>query len=143
MSLRTQLGAVFISYSDDQGETWSLAQTSGLRAPESCTCLRLLPGTGDLVLFWNDSLYNPRVHHYGVRTPLSAARSSDGGQTWRRLGEVDKGAFEFTNIGCTFIRNDMAVVTYMRSPDAGDGQPFQRGKIDLMAAVIERSWFDR
>lgn len=35
MSLRTQLGAVFMAHSSDGGDTWSLPQTSGLRAPDS------------------------------------------------------------------------------------------------------------
>jgi len=51
MSLRNQLGSVFLSRSCNGGETWSLPQTSGLRAPESCTCLRCIPTTGDPVLF--------------------------------------------------------------------------------------------
>ena len=61
MSLRTQLGAVFLTHSCDSGETWSLPQTTGLKAPESCTCLRCVPGTDDLLLFWNDSSYDPHA----------------------------------------------------------------------------------
>ncbi|HHW09773.1 MAG TPA: exo-alpha-sialidase [Firmicutes bacterium] len=142
MSLRTQLGAVFMSYSDDGGDTWSLPQTTGLKAPESCTCLRRLPGSADLVLFWNDSLYDPRHHHFGDRTPLSAARSSDGGQTWRRLGDIASGAAEYTNLGCTFLVNGDAVLTYMKSPYSG-GAKFTREHMDLMAAIIPRQWFER
>ncbi|MCB0189204.1 MAG: exo-alpha-sialidase, partial [Caldilineaceae bacterium] len=71
MSLRTQLGAVFLSRSLDGGESWALAQTSGVKAPESCTCLRAIPGTDHLILLWNDSLYDPTHHHYGIRSPLS------------------------------------------------------------------------
>jgi sialidase-1 len=140
MSLRTQLGSVFLSYSDDGGDTWSMAQTTGLKAPESCTCLRRLPGSDDLVLFWNDSLYNPGHHHFGDRTPLSAARSSDGGKTWRRLGDIASGAAEFTNLGCTFLHNGNAVVTYMQTAYSG-GAKFRRDKIDLMAALVPRQWF--
>jgi sialidase-1 len=143
MSLRTQLGAVFCSTSDDGGETWSLAQTTGLRSPESCTCLRKLPDSDDLALFWNDSLYNPYVHHYGRRTPLSVARSSDGGQTWRKLSDIATGDYEFTNLGCTFLKDGTAVVTYMQTTDPGPGKPFNRSKMDLMATLISRAWFDR
>ena len=39
MYLRTQLGAVFQSTSSDGGESWSAAQTTALRAPESMPCL--------------------------------------------------------------------------------------------------------
>ena len=132
MSLRTQLGSVFVSRSEDGGETWTLAQTSGLKAPESCTCLRRVPGTNDLLLLWNDSLYEPRHHHYGERSPLSAAISSDGGDTWQRLGNIEPaGDFEYTNIGCTFISTGRAIITYMAvSPS------FERTGIDLRAAIF-------
>ncbi len=138
LSLRTQLGSVFLSRSVDGGETWSLAQTSGLKAPESCTCLRRIPGTRRLVLFWNDSVYNPKHHHYGERSPLSAAVSDDDGNAWRRIGNIAEGPKEFTNLGCTFLRSGRAVVTYMV-----DDPPFARRSIDLCAAVIEREWFLR
>lgn len=136
VSMRTELGSVFLSRSNDNGETWSLPQTSGLKAPESCTCLRRIPGTRNLVLFWNDSLYNPKHHHFGERTPLSAALSEDGGETWRRLGNIATGPKEFTNLGCTFLSSGHAIVTFMV-----DDPPFTRKRIDLCAALIDKRWF--
>ena len=113
MSLRTQLGAVFFSRSIDRGETWPLPQTIGLRAPESCTCLRCVPGTDDLLLLWNDSLYDPAHHHYGVRTPLSLALSRDRGQTWHKIANLAHAeGYNFTNLGCDFVDDRLAVVTY-------------------------------
>lgn len=146
MSIRSQLGAVFVSFSDDRGESWSLPQTTGLKSPESCTCIRALPGGRELVLFWNDSLYDPSIHHYGRRTPLSAAVSSDGGESWRRAGVVEDGPFELTNLGCTFTRSGTAIVTYMKVEDPGIVQgrpelPFRRTGIDLVCAVIAPGWF--
>ena len=136
MSIRTQLGSVFVSRSDDGGDTWELAQTSGLKAPESCTCLRRLPGTDDLVLFWNDSTYDPAHHHYGQRSPLSAALSHDGGKHWARLGNIQDGHAEYTNLGCTFTAVGAAILTYMASEP-----PFAREKMDLRAALIPPEWF--
>ena len=113
MSLRTQLGAVFLSRSQDSGGTWTLAQTSGLRAPESCTCLRCIPGTVDLILLWNDSIYDPIHHHYGVRTPLSLALSRDRGHSWLRLADLaHHETFNFTNLGCDFVDDTTALITY-------------------------------
>lgn len=136
MSLRTQLGSVFLCRSEDEGDTWSLPQTTGLRAPESCTCLRRVPGTDRLVLLWNDAEYDPKYDHFGKRTPLAAAVSYDGGATWRRIGNIESGDGEFTNINCTFLKNGSAVVTYFRS---GSVRP--RTRVDLMSAVIDGSWF--
>ena len=70
LSLRTQLRAVYLSH--DQGESWSPAQTTGLKASESCTCLRRIPGTRNLVLFWKDSIYLPSFD------PFRQARTGDG-----------------------------------------------------------------
>ena len=48
-------------------------QAPALRSPESCTCLRALPGTDDLLLCWIDSTYDLTHYHFGVRTPLALA----------------------------------------------------------------------
>ena len=136
VSLRTQLGSIFVARSRDNGETWSLPQTCGLKAPESGTCLRRIPGTQSLVLIWNDSIYNPKHHHFGDRSPLSAAISRDGGESWKRLGNIAEGPKEFTNLGCTFLSSGNAIVTFMV-----DDPPFSRARIDLDAALIDRRFF--
>ena len=154
MTMRTQLGGVFYSRSADAGESWSPAQTTGLRSPESCTCLRRLPGSDAVVLFWNDALYIPEHHHYGVRTPLSAAVSSDGGATWRKVGDLIAGDQMFTNLGCTFLRDGTAVLTYLLTgdPEVKNGvyrgyprkkdESWAHGASALQATLISRDWFD-
>lgn len=147
MSLRTQLGAVFLSQSDDWGETWTLPQTSGVPAPESCTCLRRIPGTDALVLFYNASQYDSGRHHYGLRTPLSAALSRDGGATWRKIGDIGTGPYEYMNLNCMMTEAGDALLTYSKVADpqllANDAkQPFQRHGLDLYLTVIKREWFD-
>ena len=47
-----------------------------------------LPGTNKLVLFWNNSKYVKGHHHLGERTPLTAAVSSDAGETWESIGRI-------------------------------------------------------
>lgn len=141
MSLRSQLGSVFISLSHDSGNRWSLPQASGLKSPESCTCLRAIPGTDALLLLWNDSLYQPGKHHFGRRTPLSAAVSKDGGATWSKIGNIAEGPYEFTNLNCMFTRSGKAIVTYMQVEDpafleSGD-PPFKRIGMDLKVAIID------
>jgi sialidase-1 len=152
MSIRTQLGAVFLSASADAGESWSRAWTSGLRSPESCTCLRRLPDSEDLILFWNDSEYIHDHHHLGIRSPLSAAISSDGGQSWSKIGDIDAGDHMLTNLGCTFLSSGAAIVTYLKTPDPEIENGVYRGTrsteaernalaMELAAAVIPRVWF--
>ena len=146
MSLRTQLGAVFMSRSHDGGETWSLPQTTGLAAPESCTCLRNIPGTGDLLLLWNDSLYDPAHHHYGVRTPLSLALSRDRGQTWQKIADLaHQEGYNFTNLGCDFVDDRRAVITFCaygpnRTSDDGRAGWLNPEVFDLHAVLLDADW---
>ena len=137
MSLRTQLGGPYLSHSTDGGRTWSPAVFSSLAGGESCTCLRRIPGTENLVLFWNHSTYVKDHHHCGERTPLTAAISCDRGQTWKTIGNVaDEPTAEYTNLDCLFTSKGNALLTYMDANPA-----WNRERIHLKAAIIPRSWF--
>ncbi|QDS98808.1 SGNH/GDSL hydrolase family protein [Adhaeretor mobilis] len=139
MSLRTQLGGPFITRSYDRGENWTAAQPSGLVGPESSTCLRRIPGTNTLVLFWNGSEYQQGHHHFGERTPLSAARSDDGGVHWEHIGDIETATdAEFTNLDCTFTQAGNAIVTYSAARPAWERK---RPSLSLQCAVIPRDWF--
>lgn len=139
MSLRTQLGGPYLARSKDEGKTWSEPVFSGLEGGESGTCLRRLPGTQDVVLFFNNSKYEQGHHHFGERTPLTCARSSDHGQTWQIIGNIaaDPDA-EYTNLDCFFASDGNAILTYMYAKPA-----WNRKRIHLHAALIPRGWFDR
>ncbi|MBT5311300.1 MAG: exo-alpha-sialidase, partial [Verrucomicrobia bacterium] len=96
-----------------------------------------IPGTDGLVLFWNNSRFNTKHHHFGERTPLSAALSSDNGKTWRRIGHIsDNPKAEYTNLDCIFTASGDAVLTYMFAEPA-----WNRKAIHLKAAIIPRAWF--
>jgi sialidase-1 len=132
MSLRTQLGSVHFARSGDGGATWSAATPSALQASESSSCLRCIPGTGRLMLVWNDTPYDPGHHHFGLRTPLSIVVSDDGGEQWRRLGVLAEAEdSDFTNIGCDFLSDGRAAITYMvNSPS------FSRERMDLRLSLV-------
>ncbi len=139
MSLRTQLGGPWLSRSSDGGKTWSKAIFSGLEGGESCTCLRRIPGTNDVVLFWNNSRFDEKHHHFGERTPLTAAISSDNGKSWRIIGNIaDDPKAEYTNLDCFFTSKGNAVVTYMYAKPA-----WNRKQISLKAALIQKEWFGK
>jgi sialidase-1 len=141
MSLRSQLGTVFLCESLDRAESWSLPWSSGLTAPESATCLRRIPGTDLLVLFWNGiGFYEPKHHHYGPRTPLSLAVSADDGRTWRRLGDIeDAPDAEFTNLNCFFTARGDAIVTYWSVAPAFNRKP--TGRSNAAVAVIAADYW--
>jgi sialidase-1 len=139
MSLRTQLGGPFLTRSTDHGNTWSKAQPSGLIGPESCTNLNRIPGTDVLLLLWNDAPYEHDHHHFGERTPLSAAVSIDRGGIWQRVGDIETEAnAEYTNLDCFFTSEGNAIITYLYNTPAWDRS---KGRMSLKCAVIPKSWF--
>jgi hypothetical protein len=67
------MGTVYKAESRDGGRTWSKSSSLGVEAPESCPELCKVPKTGNLLLIWNGSKYDPKwASHFGKRTPLSA-----------------------------------------------------------------------
>ncbi|MBI4602518.1 MAG: exo-alpha-sialidase, partial [Planctomycetes bacterium] len=111
MILRTQLGHIAASRSSDGGETWSPAEPWGVRSPESPATLRRIPGTGDILLLWNDT-YVPGAGHGGRRTPLAAAISKDEGRTWgpaRTLEAAPDEGFAYASLA---FAGDRALMSY-------------------------------
>jgi len=82
MFTRTQLGAIYQSFSSDGGETWSEHQPTMLESPETCPFITRIPSTGDLLAMWNHSKFDPHHPMFGIRRPMSVAISRDDGVTW-------------------------------------------------------------
>jgi sialidase-1 len=146
MTLRTELGAVFQSESDDGGITWSKPQTTGLRAPESMSCLAKIPQTGDLLLVWNHSLFDPKYDHSGKRTPLTVACSRDDGRSWGCLKNIETDpAWEFTNPACHFTSQGRVIITYVASPMEDPNPPGKlgRSRMSLRAVIADIEWFQK
>lgn len=141
MVMRNQLGSVFQSESTDDGMTWSLPQTTGLSAPESCPELTRIPTTGDLLMIWNNSPYDPGfASHYGKRSPLTAAVSTDEGRTWGRPRNIeDDPSRAFSNPGCRFTRAGDAIVNYWTCEYLPDWR--MQDVIDLRVARLDADWF--
>lgn len=140
MVMRTQLGSIFASYSSDQGETWSLPQTTGLRSPEACPEIVRNPNNGDLIMTWNDAPYDPSfASHFGKRSPLTVAVSSDDGVTWhhRKNIETDPG-WGYSNPAMRILNNGRVVLTYWATKYSPHWN--MPGLIDLKAALFDLDW---
>ena len=114
MIMRTQLGHIATSFSTDGGDHWSKPGKLPLRAPEAPATIRRIPSTGDLLLIWNNT-YTAGAGHGGRRTPLTAAISSDEGQTWRNIRNLEtdaKRTYSYTSV--TFSRGH-ALLSYWTS----------------------------
>lgn len=154
MVVRTQLGAVFKSESADGGESWSKPRTTGLKSPESCPDIVRIPTTGDLMLVWNNSTYDPAwTSHYGKRTPLSVAVSPDEGVTWTNVRNIETDPTRaFTNPGTIFTSRGEAVINYWTckyttasdvGPTAGVAGRMNVSRIDLKLAILPFDWLCR
>ena len=141
MVMRNQLGSLFTSESKDNGVTWSKPQTTGLRTPESCPELTRIPETGDLLMIWNNSPYDPAfTSHYGKRSPLTAAVSRDEGRTWQNVRDIESDPSRaFSNPGCRFMRNGNAIVNYWTCEYLPNW--CMQDIIDLRIAIVATKWF--
>jgi sialidase-1 len=139
--MRNQLGSLFLSESTDGGLSWSKPQTSGLRTPESCPELTRIPETGDLLMIWNNSEYDPSFssQSYGKRSPLSWAVSRDGGRTWSEARPIEGDERRaYSNPGCRFTSAG-AIINYWTCEYTPEWR--LNHKIDLRVAVIGASSF--
>ncbi len=141
MVLRNQLGALFIAVSTDSGASWLKPQTTGLSSPEACPELTRIPSTGDLLMIWNHSPYDPLFRsHFGRRSPLTAAISKDQGKTWTHFRNIEEDSSRaFSNPSCRFLSNGMAIVNYWTCHYTTDDAI--QDVIDLKVARIDTSWF--
>jgi len=148
MVMRTQLGAIFRSYSEDGGLNWSKPQTTGLRAPESCPGLRRIPQTGDLLIVWNHSAYDPKFDHFGVRSPLTVAISRDEGETWEKMKDVETDpVWEFTNPAILVTTSGNVLIAYEASKyesmtGPGHGNVGQIGRVGRSRMHLKLAMFD-
>ena len=133
MHVRTQLGHIAVSRSEDGGSTWSEARPWGVRAPEAPATVRRIPSTGDLLLIWNDT-YRDGDDHGGARTPLTAAVSTDEGRTWsfRRDLETDPDqTYAYTSL---IFHEGRALMTYYVRDEA-------TGRISSRFRSVPIAWF--
>ena len=101
MYMRTGLGYIYVSYSEDEGEHWTKPKPlNNIKAPTSPAIIKRIPSTGDLLLVWNDKsgfnldalerkkadIIDKRFQH---RAPLSLAISKDEGETWKKALDLE------------------------------------------------------
>ncbi len=100
MFCRTNAGSQFLSFSKDQGLSWSPVQSSDIKSPMSPASIKRIPSTGDLMLVWNKN-YEEGDPDGGRRTPFNLAVSRDEGKTWEKnkyLESNPKGWYCYTAI---------------------------------------------
>lgn len=128
MWIRTDKGHIYRSYSRDRGETWSAPEPMNLQSPLSPQSIKRIPGTGDLLLVWNNSPDR--------RFPLSVAISKDEGETWQHIKDLDADpAHTYAYTSIEFLK-DRVIFTYYAGPPHGvKSEP--RWSLKLKAVPID------
>jgi sialidase-1 len=111
MLLRTSLGHPYVTVSPDGGKTWPAPKAMALDAPASPQTIKRIPGTGDLLLIWNNAKDR--------RVPLTAAISRDEGLTWEHVRDIEtkpcdrpKAPWDGYAYVSLVFAHDMALLTY-------------------------------
>jgi len=87
MLMRTMVGRLFKSFSEDEGNTWSLPTPTPLASDNAPCAMRRIPSTGDLLCVWNH-LSNDEIRRGLRRSRLSAAVTRDG-ETWKHFRSIE------------------------------------------------------
>ncbi|MCC6507713.1 MAG: exo-alpha-sialidase [Pirellulaceae bacterium] len=111
MIVRTQLGTIATSMSEDGGDHWSAPGQLSVQAPESPATIRTIPSTGDLLLVWNNT-FDKSKGHGGNRSPLTAAISRDAGVTWENIRNLETDADRAYAYTSVLFHKDRVLFSY-------------------------------
>jgi hypothetical protein len=87
MFIRTDMDVQYLSYSKDQGKSWSDVEASNITSPLSPATIERIPATGDLLMIWNNNKQSGNIG--GLRTPYNCAISKDDGKTWQKTKTIE------------------------------------------------------
>lgn len=90
MFCRTHTGYAYISFSGDQGDTWSSdVPMPGILAALAAPAIKRIPTTGNLLMVWDDLSMGVPNWSPGKRTPYTVGISFDEGKTWERKKNIE------------------------------------------------------
>ena len=116
MYFRTDLNAVYQSFSSDGGITWTKPEATALAAPVSPSVIKRVPSTDDLLIVWNHTLPHRKGGHTD-RFPMTVAISRDSARTWEKIQDVDTDVrFTYGYPSITFL-NQQLLLTYWAARD--------------------------
>jgi len=106
MIIRTNLGKIYKSYCYDFGFTWTEPEATNLISPDSPATIKRIPGRGDLIITWNNSL--------DKRVPLTVAISKDEGKTWQNLKDLESDKrYTYAYASITFVEKRVLFTYYI------------------------------
>ena len=133
---RTTLGHPYRTYSEDNGTTWyehELEAMSEIAAPCSPQAIKRIPKTGDLLMVWNNNADTTK-NHQQRRTPLTVAISSDEGQTWKHVKNIEDNPTRTYGYPSITFLDDEVLLTYYESTK------LTIGDCSLKLCIVPLSW---
>ena len=138
MFMRCDLGYIYYSRSKDEGVTWTSPKPTSLVAPVSPCTLKRIPGTDDLLVIWNNRENHPASEPFQRRTPLTAAVSEDGGETWINVRDIEADRSRtYCYTSATFV-GERVILTYYVSEQKPEGE---RVLASLKLKILDLDWF--
>ncbi len=156
MFCRTNGGCQYVSFSRDQGVTWTQLEPSALKSPVSPATIERIPWSaetgaaetgaaktgaakteaGELLCVWNDhSGFHP--FPAGKRTPLCIAASADEGKSWASSRIIERNPNGWYCYTAMMFMDDQIVLAYC----AGDTKV--GGLNRLKVTSLSRSWLEQ
>lgn len=138
MIIRTRLGSIYTARSADGGDSWSDPVASSLVSPAAPATVARIPFTGDLLIIWNSNSAGAAAR-WQDRTPLTAAVSRDGGETWERYRDLEADSahcYAYTSV--TFVERDVLLTYYAWDRMVGN-HPFENTSLKLRRVPLD--WF--
>ena len=102
--MRASGGTQYQSFSEDEGLTWTMAVPAAIPSPISPASIKKIPGTGDLLLVWNNNGASGPGYFKSIRSPLTIAVSKNEGKSWQKIKNIEEdpnGMFCYTAIHFT------------------------------------------
>jgi Neuraminidase (sialidase) len=127
MLMRTGLGGQYKSLSTDGGQTWNAPVPTPLAGTAAPVSISRVPPSGDLVAIWN---HNPGGKE---RNPLTAAISSDEGETWTHFRNIEEASGDAWAYPAVTWMGGQALVTYFS----------YTGGLSLHLKIIPAAWFGK
>ncbi len=130
MYMRTGMGFLYHSVSEDDGYSWSAEKPSPLRSPCAPFCIRYDDYEDRFLAVWDNS-FPGKVHQY-PRSPICLAESRDG-ENWRQICELDASPDHGYGYPMIVGFRDEIMITYYESPTRTFDSRNHRLKMKLLA----------
>ena len=109
MSIRNQLGRVYLAYSSDRGSTWENVDSTSLETTDSPITIKRINATRDLLMIWNNS--------DDKRRPLTSAISSDEGENWKNIKNLESEEnWEYSHSSVEFLNENTLLFYNLYDP---------------------------